>query len=136
VGFDRGGHLVGAMPGPVGPVGQGVQATAGIAAQPAVDGLATDPVALGHLYHCEPVTQHLHDGVEALLCHRELQEHAPDLLASTRSGRSRGRSGGHVNHQPELWKPSAGITTLSINRISTRPRRGPLPEICQKLRYT
>jgi hypothetical protein len=29
-----------------------------------------------------PVTQHLHDGVEALLCHCELQEHAPDLLAS------------------------------------------------------
>jgi hypothetical protein len=53
-----------------------------IAAEPAVDGLATDTVPLGDLDHPQPVTQHLHDGVEALFCHRELQEHAPDLLAS------------------------------------------------------
>jgi hypothetical protein len=47
-----------------------------------MDGLAADPVALGDLDHREPVAQDLHDGVEALLCHGELQEHAPDLLAS------------------------------------------------------
>jgi len=35
-------------------------------------------------------------------------------------GRSRGRSGGDVNHQPEHRNPSAGINTTSINRISTR----------------
>jgi hypothetical protein len=33
-----------------------------------VDGLAADPVMVGDLHHCEPVTQYLHDGVEALFC--------------------------------------------------------------------
>ena len=70
------------MPGPMRAVGQGVQATCDVAAQLGVDGLTADPVAVGHLDHREPVAQHLHDGVEALFCHRELQEHAPDLLAS------------------------------------------------------
>jgi hypothetical protein len=37
---------------------------------------------LGGLDHREPVAQHLHDGVEVLLCHCELPEHAPDILAS------------------------------------------------------
>jgi hypothetical protein len=68
--------------GPMGPVDQGVQSAGPIATQPAVDGLAADAVPLGHLDHREPVPQHLHHGVEALLCHCELQEHAPDLLAS------------------------------------------------------
>jgi hypothetical protein len=51
-----------------------------------VDGLAADPVALDDLDHREPVPDDFHDGVEALLCHCELQEHAPDLLASTKVG--------------------------------------------------
>jgi hypothetical protein len=54
-----------------------------------MDGLAADPVAVGDLDHREPVPRDFHDGVEALLCHCELQEHAPDLLASTKLGRSR-----------------------------------------------
>jgi hypothetical protein len=49
-------------------------------------------------------------------------------------GRSTGRSGGDVNDQPELWKPSAGINRTSINRISSCTSRGSLPEICQKRR--
>jgi hypothetical protein len=73
----------------MGAVGQGVQTAGPIVAQPAVDGLAADAVALGDLDHREPVTQHLHDGVEALLDHCELQEHAPDLLASTRWAKQR-----------------------------------------------
>jgi hypothetical protein len=81
-GLDLGGHLVRATVGPVGAIGQGVQPAGPIAAQPAMDGLAADAVALGHLGHREPVAQHLHDGVETLFCHCELQEHAPDLLAS------------------------------------------------------
>jgi hypothetical protein len=63
-------------------VSQGVQPASPIATQPAMDGLAADAVALGDLDHHEPVTLHLHDGVEALLYHCELQEHAPDFLAS------------------------------------------------------
>jgi hypothetical protein len=81
-GLDLGGHLVRAGVGAVGAVGQGVQPAGAVAAQPAVDGLATDTVAVGDLDHRESVAQHLHDGVEALLCHCELHEHAPDLLAS------------------------------------------------------
>jgi hypothetical protein len=81
VGLEVGRHLVRAVAGSVGAVGQGVQAAGPIAAQPAVDGLAADPVAVGDLDHGEPVAQDLHDGVEALFCHGELQEHAPDLLA-------------------------------------------------------
>jgi hypothetical protein len=66
VGLDLSRHLVGAMPGPMRAVGQGVQAAGGVAAQPAVDGLAAHTVAVGHLDHREPVAQHLHDGVEAM----------------------------------------------------------------------
>jgi hypothetical protein len=25
--------------------------------------------------------------------------------------------GGHVNHQPEHWNPSVGISTTTINRV-------------------
>jgi hypothetical protein len=82
VGLDGGRQLVGAMLGPVGAVGQGVQPTGPIPAQPVVDRLAADAVAVGDLDHREPVAQHFHDGVEALLGHGELQEHAPDLLTS------------------------------------------------------
>jgi hypothetical protein len=49
-----------------------------------MDGLAADPVALGDLDRREPVPDDFHDGVEALFNHCELQEHAPDLLASTK----------------------------------------------------
>ncbi|HEU4397321.1 MAG TPA: hypothetical protein VFU54_05720 [Actinomycetota bacterium] len=82
VGFDLGRHLMWAAQRPMRAVGQSVQPAGPIAAQPAVDRLAAHPVAVGDLEHREPVAQHLHDGVEALLCHCELPEHAPDLLAS------------------------------------------------------
>jgi hypothetical protein len=53
----------------------------------AVAGAVTPkPVALGDLDHREPVPDDLHNGVEALLCHSELWEHAPHLLASTKVG--------------------------------------------------
>jgi hypothetical protein len=58
----------------MGAVGQRVQPAGPIAAQPAVDRLAAHAVALGDLDHREPVAEHFHDGVEALLCHCELQE--------------------------------------------------------------
>ena len=48
-GLDRGGHLVRAGIGAVGAVGQPVQPVGGVAAQPAMDGLAADAVALGDL---------------------------------------------------------------------------------------
>jgi hypothetical protein len=46
-----------------------------------------------------------------------------------------GTAAGHqlndVNHQPELWNPSAGINRSSINRISTTTMQEPLPEIAR-----
>jgi hypothetical protein len=56
-----------------------------------VDGLAAAAVAVGHLDHREPVPQHLHDGVEALFCHRELQEHAPVLASPWSAKQKKGR---------------------------------------------
>jgi hypothetical protein len=100
-----------------------------------MDRLAADPIALGDLDHREPVAQDFHDGVEVVLCHCELQEHALDLLTSTRVVEAEGRAG-HVNHQPEHWNPSAGISTTTINRVRAQGDVGALPEICQKLRYT
>ena len=47
------------------------------------------------------------------------QEHAPDLLASTRVG--------------EAEEGRAVVSTITVSSISTV--QGPLPEICQKLRY-
>jgi hypothetical protein len=38
-----------------------------------------------------------------------------DLLASTKVSEAEEGWGGHVNHQPELWNPSAGSNQLSIN---------------------
>jgi hypothetical protein len=84
--LDRGRHLVRTGIGAMRAVSQRVQPAGPIAAQPAVHGLAADPVAVGHLDHRQLVAQDLHDGVEALLCHCELHEHAPDLLASTKVG--------------------------------------------------
>jgi hypothetical protein len=84
--LEVGGHLVRTGAGAMRAVSERVQPASGVAAQPAVDGLAADPVALGDLDYREPVPDDFHDGVEALLCHCELQEHAPDLLASTKVG--------------------------------------------------
>ena len=92
-------------------------------------GLAADPVAFGDLDHREPVAQHFHDGVEALLCHCELREHAPDLLTSPLVGEAEegravmstiNRNSG--THQPESTRQA------STGRAQ-RPDRGP----CQKL---
>jgi hypothetical protein len=101
-GLDRGRHLVRAMPGPIRAVGQDLQPARPIAAQPAMDRLAADPVALSDL---------------------------------DQSGRTRRRMGGHVNHQPEHWNPSAGLSTTTINRVRGQGDVGALPEICQKLRH-
>ena len=46
-GLDRGRHLVRAAARPMGAVGQGLQPAGPIAAQPAVDGLAADAIAVG-----------------------------------------------------------------------------------------
>jgi hypothetical protein len=72
-----------------------------------VDGLAADAVALGDLDHREPVPDDFHDGVEALLCHCELQEHAPDLLASTKGG--------------EAEEGQAVVSTISRNSETHQP---------------
>jgi hypothetical protein len=100
--------------------------------QPAVHGLAAHAVAVGDLDHLESVAQHFHDGVEAWLCHCELQEHTPDLLTSPLIGEAR-RTGGHVNHPRQFHNPSAGINTTSINRISTTPAQGRLSADCQQV---
>jgi hypothetical protein len=54
-------------------------------------------------------------------------------------GRSTRSSGGGVNHQPELWNPSASINPSSINpssinRASTHRFGRPLSAICQHAR--
>ena len=116
VGLDGGRHLMRASVGAVGAVGQGVQPAGPIAAQPAVDRLAADAVAVGDLDHREPVSDDFHDGVEALLCHCELQEHAPDLLAS-----------------PVVGEAEKGRAVMStINRISTCHDPDDLPAIRQQ----
>jgi hypothetical protein len=61
------------------------QAMSGLGARLTVDRQG----AIGEIYAALGSTvrpDDFHDGVEALLCHCELQEHAPDLLASTRVG--------------------------------------------------
>ena len=131
-----GGHLVRAGVGAVGAVGQGLQPAGPIAAQPAVDRLAADPVAVGDLGHREPVPDDFHDGVEALLCHCELQEHAPDLLTSPLVG--------------EAQEGQAVVSTINRNSgthqpVSTRQAstgsahhgvRDGLPAICQQQSLT
>jgi hypothetical protein len=130
-GFDRGRHLVRAMPGPMRAVGQGVQAAAGIAAQPAVDGLAAHSIAVGYLDHREPVAQHFHDGVEALLCHCELQEHAPDLLASPLVGEAQeGRAVvSTINWNSGTHQPaSTGQASTGSAHATAQGRARNLPE--------
>jgi hypothetical protein len=53
--LNRGRHLMGTGIGAMGAVGQGGKPAGPIAAQSAVDGLAADAVAVGHLDHREPV---------------------------------------------------------------------------------
>jgi hypothetical protein len=112
-------------------VGKGVQAASLPAAQPAMDGLAADAVALGHLGHREPVTQHFHDGVEALLCHRELQEHAPDLLASPLVGEAQaGRAVvSTINRNAGTHQPvSSSQVSAGSAQLSGARRARDLPE--------
>jgi hypothetical protein len=100
-----------------------------------LDGLAADPVAVGHLDHRESVPQDLHDGVEALLCHCELQEHAPDLLASTKVGEAERKV--RRSCQPSTGTPEP-ISRYQHDKHQPdqhMSRQKPLPEICQKLRY-
>jgi hypothetical protein len=131
-GFDLGRHLVGATPWPVGAVGQRIQPAGPIAAQPAVDRLAADAVALGDLDHREPVPEDFHDGVEALLCHCELQEHAPDLLASTKVGEAEeGRAVVSTINQNSGTHQPESIRQASTGRAQDHPT-GAMPVICQK----
>jgi hypothetical protein len=121
--LEVGGHLVRAGIGTVGAVGKGLQPTGSIAAQPAVDGLAADAVAVGDLDHREPVADDFHDGVEALLCHCELQEHAPDLLASTRVGEAQeGRAVmSTINRNPGTHQPvSTGQASAGSAQTTTQ----------------
>jgi hypothetical protein len=128
VGLDCGRHLVRAAVGPVGAVGQGIQPAGPIAAQPAVDGLAADLVALGDLEHREPVAQHLHDGVAALLCHCELQKHAPDLLTSPLVGEAQeGRAVmSTINRNSGTHQPEATA------QASTGSAQGSESQTCQQ----
>src|SRR4029453_18456653 len=129
--------LVRTTPGPMGAVSERVQPTGPIAAQPAVDGLAADPVAVGDLDDREPVPQDFDDGVAALLCHGELQEHAPDLLASTQGGsqhRKDGRWGQQstgtlepisryqpVKHQPDQHNARSGPSVSKLSATLPHP---------------
>jgi hypothetical protein len=131
VGLDRGRHLMRTTPGAMGAVGQGIQPAGPIAAQPAVDGLAADAGAVGDLDHREPVPDDFHDGVEALLCHCELQEHAPDLLTSPLVGEAQearavmsaiNRNSG--THQPE----STGQASTGSAQSHQTARARNLPE--------
>jgi hypothetical protein len=128
-GLDLGGHLVRTTPGPMGPVGERLQPTSPIAAQPAVDGLAADAVALGDLDHRESVPQDFHDGVEALLCHCELQEHAPDLLASPLVGEAQEARAvvSTINRNSGTHQPA------STRQASTGPAHLPRRVVCQQI---
>jgi hypothetical protein len=119
LGPDRGRHLVRAAAGSMGAVGQGVQPAGSVAAQPAVNGLAADAVALGDLDHREPVAQ---DSMTALKrCSATVSSRSTLLTSSPRRWSAKQRKdGGHVNHQPEPWNPTAGINRSSINPISTK----------------
>jgi len=120
---------MGTAAGPVGAVGQRVQPADPIAAQPAVDGLAAHAVAPGDLDHREPVAQELHDGVEALLCHCELQEHAHDLLASPLIGEAQeGRTVvSTINRNSGTHQP------VSTTQASTGSAQNQGLRICQHL---
>jgi hypothetical protein len=93
-----------------------------------VDGLAAHAVAVGDLDHGEPVAQHLHDGVEALLCHCELQEHAPGLLASPLVGEAEeGRAVmSTINRNSGTHQP------VSAGQASTGSAQGVPPPSCQQ----
>jgi hypothetical protein len=110
-------------------VGKGVQAASLPAAQPAVDGLAADAIAHGHLGHREPVPQHLHDGVEALLCHCELQEHTPDLLASPLVGEAQEGQAvvSTINRNSGTHRP------VSTRQASTGRAHPPLDAYCRQI---
>jgi hypothetical protein len=103
-------------------------------AQPAVHGLTADAVALGDLDHLEPVRRTSMTALKR--CSTTVSSRSTLPTSSPRpGGRSRRRTGGGVNQQPEHQNPSAGINRSSIYRGSTANQTEPLPEICQKLRY-
>jgi hypothetical protein len=64
------------------PGGDSCPSARSVAAQPAVHGLAAKPKPSATSTTVNPIPDDFHDGVEALLCDCELQEHALDLLAS------------------------------------------------------
>jgi hypothetical protein len=105
-----------AAAGTMGSVGQALQATSCIPIHPGVQALAGDPPPLGHLGHCPPVTNHLHDGVIALLDHSILPEHPPHPPRPGRPGRQRpGKARRSVKDHPKPCQASAEPLS-SINR--------------------
>src|SRR5262245_16861068 len=117
-------------------VSERVQPSGGVAARPAVHGLAADPVAVGDLDHREPVAQDFHDGVEALLCHCQLQKPAPDLPASTKVGEAEEGQAvvSTINRNARTHQPESTGQASTGSAQTTMP--GPLPRICQKSRNT
>jgi hypothetical protein len=79
--FELRSDLVRAPVGPGAAVGQGAEALAGVADQPAVDGPSIDAVAGGHVGDLGAV-EHLPDREVALLNHRKLREHPEIPLGS------------------------------------------------------
>jgi hypothetical protein len=79
-GFGLGSDLVSAGLGAMAPIGEAVEATFFVAADPTVHDLAGDSVAFGDLGHREPVGKNLHDCLVALLHDAQLHEHVPTSL--------------------------------------------------------
>jgi hypothetical protein len=113
-----GGELVRAAAGTMGPVGQALQTTGRIPIHPGVQALAGDAPPLGHLGHCPPVTNHLHDGVIALLDRSVLPEHPPHPPRPGRPERQRpGKAERSVKDQPKPRQASAEpLSSISRSR--------------------
>ena len=132
-----GGDLMRAAARTMRPVGQALQAGGCIPIHPAVQALTRDAPPLGDLGHRPPVTNHLHDGVIALLDHSVLPEHPPHPRGLAAGRQQPGKQGGvsrinrsRVRHQPNLCPASAEATTSRINRSRTAVTRSDLLTIC------
>jgi hypothetical protein len=67
-----------------------------------------------------------------LLDHCELQEHAPDLLASPLVGEAQ-EGQAVVSTINQNWNPSAGINTSSIYRVNTSAAQRRVSADCQEI---
>jgi hypothetical protein len=102
--LDRG--LVRTGPGAMGAVLQPSQTLGSIAAQPAMDRLATHPIAVGHLSD-RHAAQHLGDGGVALLDHAQLPQHMASLAAAAK---------------PPAQKDPAAVSSISRDTGNHQPR--------------